>query len=78
MAENKKPAETEEQKKARETVELIAANIVDLAEGVRKIVNGRLNKRAIIILLASSSRLSPTVCEQVLDAITNLDKKFTK
>lgn len=40
----KKP-ETEEEKKVRETVEAIAKNIEDLANGVRKVLDGRLNKR---------------------------------
>lgn len=74
----KKP-ETEEEKKARETIETIADNIVSLAEGVRKIVNGKLNKRAIILLLASAAGgMNKEVVERVLDAITSLDKKFLK
>ncbi len=71
--------ETPEEHKARETVEAIAENIVNLATGVHKIVDGRLNKKAIILLLASAAGGMPQeTVTRVLDAIMNLDKKFLK
>ena len=71
--------ETEEEKKARETVEIIAQNIETLASGVRKILDGRLNKRAIVLLLASASGgMNREVVARVLEAIADLDKTFLK
>lgn len=71
--------ETEEQKKARETVEQIAKNIEDLARGVRAVLAGRLNERAIILLIASAAGKMPQEdVKKVVDAIASLDKKFLK
>ena len=71
--------ETEEEKKAREVVEQIAKNIEDLAKGVRAILAGRLNERAIVLLVASAAGKMPQEdVKKVLDAIATLDKKFLK
>lgn len=72
-------AETPEEKAARETVEAIASNIETLANGVRKILEGRLNKRAIVLLLSSASGgMNKEVVERVLNAVASLDKTFLK
>lgn len=68
--------ETEEQKVQREMIEGIADNISELAEAVKKLLNGRLKKKAIYILLAKSSKMTPTQVEQVLDAVANLEKDW--
>lgn len=47
--------ETEEERKYRELVESIAGNIATLARGVKALINGPLKKRALVLLLASSS-----------------------
>lgn len=71
--------ETEEEKKGREVVEQIAKNIEDLASGVRRVLEGRLSKRAIILLVSSASgRMQQDDVEKVIDAIASLDKKFLK
>lgn len=68
--------ETEEQKAQREMIEGIADNISELAEAVKKLLNGRLKNKAIYILLAKSSKMTPTQVEQVLDAVQNLEKDW--
>lgn len=74
-----KKIETEEEKKARETVEAIAQNIETLANGVRKILEGRLNKRAIVLLLSSAcGGMNKDTVTRVLDEIAKLDKTFLK
>lgn len=68
--------ETEEQKRNREIVESIAGNIASLCQAVKKLLNGPLNKKALVILLASSSSLSQNKVEQVLRAIENLESDW--
>lgn len=67
------PAETEEQKRNREVVEQIAGNIAALAKGVHSLLNGPLNKRALIILLASSSGVSQENIKKVIAALESLE-----
>jgi len=68
--------ETEEQKKQRETVETIAKNIASLAKSVHALLNGQLNRKALLILLASSSGQSKSIVSDVLDALENLEKEW--
>lgn len=71
--------ETEEEKKARETVEALAANIESMAKGVRAILAGRMTERAIILLIASAAGGMPQeTVKKVLEAAATLDKKFLK
>lgn len=58
--------------------EVIAQAIIDLSDGVRKLLSGRLTKRAIIILLNKSSDVSFTSIERVLDALESLKKDYTR
>jgi acyl-CoA synthetase (NDP forming) len=76
----KKPAETEEQRKAREVVEAIAQSIIDLSAGVRAVLNGKLNKRAIVLLItaAAGRNVTQQQTNDILEAIANLDKSFLK
>lgn len=73
MATKKQKEETPQQKAYREVVEGIAGNIVVLAGAVKSLLNGPLKKRALIILLASSSRLHQTQVESVLKALEDLE-----
>lgn len=71
--------QTEEEKKAAEVVGQIAKNIEDLAKGVRAVLAGRLNERAIILLVASAAGKMPQDdVKKVIDAIATLDKKYLK
>lgn len=65
--------ETEEQRKNREIVEAIAGNIASLARSVKALLNGPLNKKALLVLLAQSSGLSQERVGFVLKAIENLE-----
>lgn len=78
MANKKTTEETDEERKARETVETIADSIVTLANGVKSVLEGKLNKRAILVLLASATRMNQQDIEKVLDAAASLDKTFLK
>jgi spore germination protein GerM len=64
--------ETPEQKAYRETVEKIASNIATLADAVASLLNGPLKKKALVILLASSSRQTQATVEAVLSALQTL------
>lgn len=69
---------TEEEKKAEETVAVIAESIDSLAKNVRAAMGGRLNKKALVILLAHSTHLPRVDVEKVLEAISGLDKTYLK
>lgn len=68
--------ETPEQKQYRETVERIAGNIAALAKAVQSLLKGPLKKRALVILLASSSGQSQKSVEDVLKALEELDNTW--
>lgn len=77
MAKRKKEVvETDAEKKMREMVEEIAGNIGRLADAVGSLINGPLNKKALIILLASSSRVPQNAVKDVLEALQNLRKDW--
>lgn len=76
MAKNK--IETEEEKKAREMVEEIACNIAKLGRQVSAILDGRLKKQSIVILLAHTTKLPQWNVEKVLDAIKDIEKNHLK
>lgn len=68
--------ETPEQKAQRELIEKIAGNIQSLADSVKSLLNGPLNRRALIVLLASSSKLSQDNVKNVLEALERMDKDW--
>ena len=72
----KEKLETPEARANRELIEKIAGNIASLAEAVESLINGPLNKRALVVLLASSSKLSQVDVTKVLDALTDLKKDW--
>lgn len=76
MKVSKPTPETEEQKRNRETIESIARNIASLAKAVASLLNGPLKRRALVILLASSSGESQRMVEAVLVALGNLEKDW--
>lgn len=81
MVDMAKTPETEEQKKAREFVEATAQAIIDLAEGVRAMLNGRVNKRALVLLIqaaAGTRTVTQEQVEQVINTIAKLDKTYLK
>jgi hypothetical protein len=78
MTTRKTTVETPEEKRNREMVETIAGNIASLAKAVAALLNGPLKKRALLVLLASSSGLSQTVVDKVLTALQDLEKDWLK
>ncbi len=73
-----KSQETEEEKQAREMITEIATNIANLSNQVESLLNGRLNKKAIIILLANSTKMPQYQVENMLEALANLGKTYLK
>lgn len=68
--------ETPEQKAYRETVEKIAGNIASLAKAVQSLMNGPLKRKALVVLLASSSGNPQTRVEEILKALENLESDW--
>ncbi len=76
MSKKTTKVETPEQKQYRELVETIAGNIANLAKAVSAMLNGPLRKRAIILLLASSSGQTQKAVEDILSALQNLESDW--
>lgn len=72
----KEVVETPEQKAYREMVEKIAGNIGALAKAVSSLLNGPLKKRALVILLASSSGQTQRVVEDILKALEEMESEW--
>jgi len=68
--------ETPEQAAYRELVESIAGNIGNLAKAVSSLLNGPLKRKALIILLAYSSKLDQNKVEAVLKALEDLESDW--
>lgn len=73
--------ESEETIKAREFTEAAAKGIIDIADGMRKLIDGKLNKRAIVILIVAAApprTITQEQVDRVLTTISELDKTFLK
>lgn len=70
--------ETPEEKQARETTEGIAKNIERLADSVSSLLKGPLNRKALVTLLAKSSKMTPANVGAVLDSLENLKKDYLR
>ncbi len=68
--------ETAEQRVQREMLEKIAGNIQSLAESVRKLLDGPLNRRALVILLATSSGQSQVAVKAILESLETMEKDW--
>jgi hypothetical protein len=73
MSKKQVVAETDEQRKYRELVESVAGNIAMLAKAVAALLNGPLKKRALVLLLASTSSQSQATVDKVLRALETLE-----
>lgn len=69
--------ESEEQKKAKEVVNAIASNLIELSNSVSALLNGKLKKKSLVLLLAWSSGIPQYQVEKVLHAIVDLEKDHT-
>ena len=72
----KQQVETPEQKQYRETVERIAGNIASLSKAVASLINGPLKRRALVILLASSSGQPQNAVDPILKALETLESDW--
>lgn len=59
-----------------EPIELLEREIKACAEGARALLNSRLRRRALLVLLSDSSGVNRTTIERVLTAAANLDKDY--
>lgn len=75
---SKRIKETPEEKKARETVETIATEIAKLSRQVTALLDGRLNRKAVILLLVASTGENQSTIGTILDAISGLENKYLK
>lgn len=75
----KKPKITLKQNKDEPiATEIIAQSIVDIAEGMRMVFNGRLNRRGIRVLLKDASGVSMSEIDRVLDALEGLKASYVR
>lgn len=60
------------------TVDEIAHEIEKISSGVRDLRSGKLNDRALMILLGKSSGVEVYKIQKVLDALGSMDKEYLK
>lgn len=70
--------ETDEQRRNREAVESIARNISSLARAVAALLGGPLNKKALLVLLSSSSGMPQSAVGRVLDALKEMESDWLR
>lgn len=58
--------------------EILAASIVDIAAGMKKLDAGRLKRRALVILIAESSGVRRGDVEAVLNSMESLETSWLK
>lgn len=73
-----KPEQTDDEKKYQAMVEEIACNIAKLSRQVATILDGRMKKKSIVLLLAHSTNLPQRTVSDVLDAIVDFEKTHLK
>lgn len=60
--------------------EILATEIVAISQGIKRLRSGRLNDRALILLIqdAVSGTITRTTVKAVLDGLESLEKQFIK
>jgi hypothetical protein len=58
--------------------EILAESILELSEGIKKVRAGRLNDRALFILLRDATGVGINEIESIVDALENLDRRYLK
>ena len=56
--------------------EVLAASIKEIADGMRKIRAGKLNERALLVLLHDATGIRIPAIREVLEGLENLDKRY--
>ena len=69
---------TQKESKEEITVEVLAQSIKDISDGVKKLRSGRLNDKAIILLIQKSSGVGAGTVKRVIDGMQSLEKEFLK
>lgn len=57
---------------------IIADQIAAISEGITKLREGRLNKKAILLLISHASGIGQRDVERVLDALADLEAAYLK
>lgn len=70
--------ETPQHKQDHEMIQAIAANLSALARAVNLLMAGPLKKKALLILLASSSGQSQASVDKVITALADMEKDWLK
>lgn len=70
--------ETAEEKQAREMVETIACEIAKLSRQVGALLTGRLNRKAVIVLLAQMTQMPQATIKSVLEAVEGMERHYLK
>lgn len=80
MADKKQghPITIKQDEKNPEPMELIAASIIEIASAVRKLHNGKLKQRVILLLIKDMTSIPLGTIEVVLNAIEKLEKTYLK
>lgn len=60
------------------SAEVIAEHIAAIAESMKKMRAGKLNERAIVLLVSASSGVNQSTVRSVLEALDTLDKKYLR
>lgn len=61
-----------------ESIEVIARSVIEVSEAMKKIRNGKLKDRALILLIQDVSKVTQTDIKKVLDACEVLASVYTK
>lgn len=59
-------------------VEILAASIKEIAASMKRINESRLNRRALVILIAADTALGRGVVETVLNSMAYLEQRYLK
>jgi hypothetical protein len=59
-------------------VDVLATEIVKISEGIKKIKAGRLNDKAIVLLIHKASGVNSESVRSVLNGMESLEKEFLK
>lgn len=58
--------------------EVMAENIRSISEGLRRVLSGQLNEKAIVLLISWSSQVSQAQVKKVLEAMAQLESTYLK
>lgn len=74
----KELSQSAEEKKYQEMVEEIATNIAKLSRQTAALLGGRLNRKAVVLLLSSMTQMPQRTIEYVLNALEQMEDVYLK